>query len=273
MRAQTVRAIGLAVLLVLAGCGSSGAGGSNTVNPALEDTPSPSPTATATPTFPQGLSASGIDAGEVADAHREAFQNAAYHYRRIVRSQHGNVMLRQDREGMVNGRRLLSRSVAKWDARGVARPPGPNGSLWANGTTFIQRTEARDGDAQFRVGNGAPPIGWNSSATGATLVYTLLLPWDPSFVETRRTANVTLYIYRQTADRIERAGQPTARDVIVRVVVGSDGLVYRVGVRYTTERSGTTVRVSERYWLTAVGNVTVPRPEWVGQAVNESTRR
>lgn len=263
--------LAVALLLLLAGCGSGGsAGGANTVNPDLEATPSEtvSPSASpetqaAIPTVEDG----DLDPFRIAAKHRGVFalRNGSFSYVRTVRASNGTVLLRQSSSGRIVGESLVYEQVTEWQPNPVTDPPGPNVSLWADEGQRAERFGTRDGGVRYRYGTSDPPSAWYRVASGQNVVYGLLAPWEPSYVGSTRTMNGTIRVFEQRADVVNRTSRPSARNLSVSVRIADAGIVYLIAVQYQTTISGVEVTVTERFRTTGM-DVTVPRPDWVDQA-------
>ncbi len=273
-RSRSHVSLALVVLVLLAGCGgSTGAGeAQNTVNPALDQTPTVSPTATPTPAYPAGVDRDGVDPFRVASVHGDALreQSGAVAFRRTVTTANGTVVLASVTVGRVDGERLYY-SQRGWRERAVvSQPLGPNVTVWSDGERSAVRFTSR-GNILYRYTTDGPRLFHRQAASGQDDVYGLLTPWELQLVGERETDAGTVKLLRATADRARRADGRLVENLSVGVRLGPTGVVRAATVEYDVTLQETPVTVRETFRVTALGNVSVSRPAWVDTARNRST--
>ncbi|MFB6243773.1 MAG: hypothetical protein ABEH80_06715 [Halobaculum sp.] len=273
-RSRSHVSLALVVLVLLAGCGgSTGAGeAQNTVNPALDQTPTVSPTATPTPAYPAGVDRDGVDPFRVASVHGDALreQSGAVAFRRTVTTANGTVVLASVTVGRVDGERLYY-SQRGWRERAVvSQPLGPNVTVWSDGERSAVRFTSR-GNILYRYTTDGPRLFHRQAASGQDDVYGLLTPWELQLVGERETDAGTVQLLRATADRARRADGRLVENLSVGVRLGPTGVVRAATVEYDVTLQETPVTVRETFRVTALGNVSVSRPAWVDTARNRST--
>jgi hypothetical protein len=267
---DTLRAVAVAVLCLTAGC-SAGLGGApdgpNTVNPALEETPTATPTPTPTPT--PVLTETTAGTGEPAQrAQRHAAvlraQSGATRLTRSVSAPNGSLVSRQVIVGRVDGEATLVRQRTRVLQPSYAVNAPPNATIWTNGSVVARRI----GGETFRADRSPRPVE-RQLASGRATVYQAFSEWPLTYAGSTQTPDGVVDVYAAERARFERGAATPAFNLSATVVVAESGVVRRVRVRYETTLAGRNVTVSERFELTAAGNVTAERPAWVGNATAE----
>lgn len=258
------RALALAALLALAGCGAPAAPG-----PASTATPAPVPEETPAP-FPPGVDERGVyDPGRLVDAHAAVLANASYTVR--VTSVHsrpgGELRSRYARVIRLSaGEERVHYVLNKTDRR--------------NGTTDVRHIERyNDGDRLFvavsegnettyRVREVARSRSFLAASTGDRQGFGRLLGRLRPALTDIRTENGTT--------RYRLASGPTdvrpLRNVTFDALVDRRGVVREYNITYTVRRDGAPVRVRVDVAFTDVGSTTVRRPDWVDRALAEVDR-
>jgi hypothetical protein len=89
------------------------------------------------------------------------------------------------------------------------------------------------------------------------------------------TGNETQYHLSSTAPTDSRIGVGTnaSRDSTLTAAVDGDGVLRHYNLTYTTTFDNQTLQATETVRVTNIGETTVPRPEWVETALDETTRQ
>jgi hypothetical protein len=267
---DTLRLVAVAVLCLTAGCGT-GLGGDtgdgNTVNPALEETPTatPTPTPSPTPVLTETAAETGVPA-QRAERHGAALRarSGAISLVRTVSAPNGSVVSRQVIVGRVDGTASLVRQRTRVFQPSYAVNAPPNATIWTNGSVVVRRI----GGETIRA-NRPPRAVEQQLASGRATVYETFAEWPVSYAGSTQTSDGVVDIYAAERDRVERGAATPASNLTVTAVVADSGVVRRVRVSYETTLVGRNVTVSERFDLTAVGNVTVERAAWTDDTAAE----
>ncbi|MEZ3142437.1 hypothetical protein [Halobaculum sp. MBLA0143] len=288
------RLLVVCVVVVVAGCGglagSDGADG-NTVNPALEGTPTATPTPTAspvptptvsptpteTPTLPEALPPAlgpeTVDAGRLAASHARSLASQSRTVVRTitVRSTDGEllgrsrVVLRDD--GDPRGGRLAVVQTVSGPRPGAVDLGERNVSYWGNDSLTVSRTESADGNVTYGFDRTPfPPIARSDTTGQAAVAFAF------------RAANVTRVSRVGTTDPVFLVEGSAAvdsayeaYDVRLTATVEPSGVVRSFEVTYTRDRGGQLRRVTRRFRVTNRDATTVSRPSWYRQAVAAGT--
>ncbi|WP_254537271.1 DUF7537 family lipoprotein [Halomarina litorea] len=278
MRALSVVAV--ALLLVVAGCGSPGGSGTPT---GTADSPTASPAST-TGNDSGAASLPGVTDGQLtdpaalADAHEAALLNDSFETRLVVNATE-RVPTSSNGSAVVNTS-TLQQVVAEEGGRPYQyrlqnRKLGSQFDVWANDS--VEVTRAMQGGTVFQYKFGQPQS--TASVTGANVVrsYLSLGNYTVTNTTTRDGATlVTLSADELAAD--ERDGLFVRRSENVSnysstVVVDGEGRVRSLDVRaeYTVDGKAGAVDVS--YRLVRVGGVETQRPDWVATAYDQRARQ
>ena len=266
---STLRAVAVASLCLLAGCGG-GVGGDDrtvTVNPALAETPAatqtPSPTAspTVTPAYTVA-GATSVDVYRLARRHGRALRARGGVVRFLRTASVGErVVLRRSAVGRVNDSRIVYRQRASRDPDVIRRPLGPNVTAWAAGDRTAVRYPDRPGGPLVRTTTDGPRVYHDQSASGRATVFGSLSEWELRDAGPAASGDGARLLVN-VAETARRGDGRRVRNLSVRVVVGETGVVRSATVRYEATLAGRTVTVRDRFRTTAVGDVTVSRPAW-----------
>ena len=283
-----VRFLVVCVVVVVAGCGGLAATDepdANTVNPALEQTPtqsptptpSPVPTPTPTPTLPEALppalGTETVDPGRLAASHA---RNLGSQSRTVVRTitvratngtllGRSRVVLRDD--GDPRGGRLAVRRRVSGPRPAAVGLSTRNVSYWGNDSLTVSRTEAADGTVTYGFDRTPfPPIA-RSDTTGRAAVGFAFQVANVTEVS-RAGTGAPVFLVEGSAAADETYG---AYDVRLTATVTPSGVVRSFEVTYTRERGGRLRRVTRGFRVTDPGNTTVSRPSWYRQAVAAGT--
>lgn len=251
----------VAVAVVLAGC--SALLGS--------DRPEPTPEATATPTptpRPIGLSASGVsDPYQLRTAHLEVLDGQSYTHEYTMTVSWGGaergrvdtaIRVSADRSRLLLQREVMG-EVPTWLM--------PVGSVerYDAGTTAYVRDPATDETSVEQSPPGASTS--DSYVLGIDAVYRWLGDVDTAVTGTETVDGRTLYVVDGTADLVESA-RSVVRNVSVRALVAPSGLVVEFRAELDLRRKDpvadgrSRVHVVHEISHSAVGETTVPRPDW-----------
>jgi hypothetical protein len=269
MRRSILSAL-VALVVILAGCNGLALGGdetpTSTVTPA--DVPTDEPTPTPVPQLAPGFTGEGVTEPFVlAEAHAAVLENTSYTY-------HENTTARYTNGTVYTHGTTHTQSVAN-DSRFYIVQSGSNVevyktkrlSIWSNGErTLVARTSNNTTSyTARRSANGESAFGGTSSERLAALF---------SSVKTRvvgqEQRNGTT-VYRVAATNVTNPtvlerGWQNPRNVTLRALISSQGLVREYQVNYTATRNSSTVHVNRRIRYTNIGNTTVERPPWYDEA-------
>jgi len=269
----------LAVLVLLAGCGSaagpaSPGRGTATVTPAPVPTTAPTatpaptaaPTGTATPraaSLPPGVTASGIaNASALASAHGAALDGRSY---RAV-----TVVNRSTPSGWERTREVLRVDGDRVHLVRRTNETGTNGSSrveYLDGRTRYVRCERANGTGACPTG---PPSAIAGDAAGTVLV--LLSGSDSRLVGTESRVAGADRGDEALRHRVVITGNPLglgspygvleARNYTATALVTPSGLVTELRASYDLVGGGTRIRVTARLRFSSVGSVRVTPPPW-----------
>lgn len=257
----------LALLVVLAGCPAFDV--DRDPGPATP-TAAPGP-ATATPR-PIGLTASGVtDPFQLREAHTRVLDGQSYTYDyRLTVSWGGTARGRVDVVAGVTAdrsRSYLEREVVG-DVPAWLMPVGSTRQYDAGTTTYVRNPETGETTVE-QSSPGATIPGRYTLDSDA--IYLLLSEVDTAVTGTEIVDGRTLYVVEGTADATESSGG-AARNVSVRAAVASSGLVVEFRLEADVRREDpvaggrSRVHVVHEIAYRAVGETTVERPAWAGEA-------
>ena len=272
MSTRTVRAIALAALLVLAGCGGGTTADQNTVNPELDDTPSATPTATPTPDYPPGVSADEVDQRDLALAHDRMFErrNASYRAERLVRAANGTVLYRSVARVQTAGHSFRADSRFITVTPSAVTPSAPDVRRWSNGTVDVRKSVGPAGNVSIYATDDPSEV--SEPPTGRGLIVTMVSGVPLTVGNVTETPNGTVFTLRGTADEVaSMAGFRQNVSVVLRV--RADGLILSGETTFEQTRDGVSVVVTDRFRVTNTSGVTVTKPEWVSAALAESSNQ
>ncbi|EJN61237.1 DUF7537 family lipoprotein [Halogranum rubrum] len=254
--------LSLALLVVCAGCsGTPGFGPS--------ETPTRQPTATpAAP--PAGLSTDSVtDARALAESHRTVLDSTSYtvNYQQTVRYQNGTVF------SQTNATHRVSSDETAWAALSVdgAYPlflGGVAGGMetWTNESLSITEIETADQSMYQRGIERRGPASFSAA-------YSLLEPLHLTTTGRTGVGAGTRYHLTTTEPAATNAfglGGAPARNATLTAAVDGDGVLRHYELQYTTEFRNETLHVTQTMRIGGVGETTVPRPEWVDDALEKT---
>lgn len=268
------RVVVLALLVSLAGCGGGvgGDAGARTVNPALADTPTVSPTPTPEPDYPPGVTADGVDVGELTTAHDRglARRNSTVRFERSVVAANGTTLSVRRSVTESARERLGFRIEVNGSLPGEAGPPLSTFAFWTNGSVTAIRSVAENGSPTYQVVPGRPPTVTAVDDSGEGVLFAAFAETAPRLAETKTVDGEQRYVIRAERDRLNRTGRPPVRNFSAVAVVTQDGVVRSYEVRYTrtyeTPAGPVTATTTERFRVT-VGETTAAPPPWVAAAL------
>lgn len=265
-----MRALLVALAVVLAGCPGAVPGG----------TPTPEPE------YPPGVTAAGVtDPAALADAHGDALENTSYTLvsNRTIRYTNGTLSSRLT---------VRLRLAADRQFHVVTATAGPDGPLflgqppasaefWSDGDVYV-RALTRDGETTYnqftppdnfvgtwRYWRATVPFGGRDGHARETI--RALFEDVPADVTGVRTADgATVYRLRgEGADSggFAKAGDGPARDVTLEADVTESGVVRRINLSYVTFLGNRSARVEWTVRYLDVGDTTAERPAWYDRAV------
>jgi hypothetical protein len=253
-------------LVVLAGCG--GILGSETTTP-VTSTPAPVPTDGPLADPPTGLNESGItDPLELASTHQRALDNTSYTYQRTSTLT------------AVNGTELVNASVvARFPAnesrsltvQTYATPQPVFGgeveqvTQWYNGSATLLRITAPN-ETRYTV--------FDESTVASLRLSDVLEGYyvnPDSVAVTSNASSIEIRLTSTSGDEMPPRTPVNVTNRTVTVTMTESGLVEQYRVEYTgtlVNDPETTVEGVQAVRVTAVGETTVERPDWVSSARN-----
>ncbi|WP_254822303.1 DUF7537 family lipoprotein [Haloglomus halophilum] len=249
--------VALLALLLLAGCNalSAPSSGTETLTPAAV----PEGVPTAAPGVPAAEGVTALDADRLLAADERRREATSYRLMRAVEIRGRNWTTRIDRDRRVAADGTIYERVETEGSPGLT-PAVARSELWKDGSTVFVRTYDQDGT---RIERGPFP-----SVPGHFRRWVLLREQLVTGGEYRveRTAEGVVLRTAEPPPVGEAVipislGEP--RNVTAQLAVEESGLIRSLRLRYDTTFQGETVRVEITHRLTAVGNTTVDRPDWV----------
>lgn len=276
--------VAVLALVVLAGCIGGGPQG-----------PDATTTDAADGELAPGLSERGVESpDELATAHRSRLEGRSLTLESVRVERYANGSLRSRTETTI--RAASNRSVYRVSKSASGPEPALLGGsegrleLWANGT-HVFRALAANGSTSYGLVHDArstpaePRDRLRGDLALADELRVLFTAFGDERVERiERKRNLTAPVrYRVTASELAQPdllgpSDAEARNATVTAVVevSSESAasqwasVRNYTVRYTTERDGETVRVTERYRFSDVGETSVERPSWRAEMANRT---
>ncbi|QLG27819.1 hypothetical protein HUG10_09755 [Halorarum halophilum] len=266
----------VAVVLLLAGCSGLSGGddaGGRTVNPNLQGTVSPTASPTPTPEYPSGVTAEGVDPWILANAHHRtlASDGATVRSNRTIVGPDGVTLATVESRYERSGSRVASGFTVGGAAPERVGVPGFDYALWSDGNETATMRTRPDGEAEYSHFTGSPPSSLVVPGTGRDAVYRVLADVNVTVAGPEVVDGETRFPLRAESDRVERVGAPTRSNYSLVASVTEDGVVRSYRVRYEEEREGVgVVSIREEFRVSDLGNTTVPPPQWVEDARQES---
>lgn len=257
-----VAALGVALLLVLAGCGS--APGVGTDSPSRTITPAPVPTETR---YPPGISRSGLaDRGALLAAHQSTLTGRSYTVtaRTTVTFANGS-NYRRVRFGSRVGPEGARHVTVSYSGAPVLRAPDGAAVVtvewWQNGSRRIVRRTYANGSSRTRRATpiDRPPLG--SGWLGDDI--------DRRSVEVAAIADEFLLRSEQPYTFSGAGGAPRA-GARLEALVGPNGRIQRASVAVPVRVGGRNATARRVTRVDAVDASGVQRPSWVEAALNVS---
>ncbi|MEF8851971.1 MAG: hypothetical protein V5A44_02945 [Haloarculaceae archaeon] len=260
-RGRVARSLVLASVVVLAGCsGLAGSDGS------AVETLTPAPVPTAGPTYPPGVTASGVVAPVLADAHESRLLSAGFtltSHRRVVGPEETLRRTRQTRRVAPGGETYVgefTRSAPKYPLQSF---PPLSLVYWTNGTVTAYHRESARPPHSYAWTRGEPPT---LDVTRADALERYLGAVETTVRERERgVVLVGSTVERPGAFRTLPDGD-RPRDVSLTVRVSDAGVVTGWRLTYRVTVADRRVRVVREGRVTAVGRTAVERPAWVAAA-------
>lgn len=246
------RPVALAMVVLLAGCGSVVGGGDRPATDTAETlTPAPVPEVTATPVpLPPGLTEGGVaDADRLVDTHRSTLQDASYTLR---------VRLRVDED--LYTRLIRVETPTRYYQHDVIGGTRGNVTQFATGPNVYTRSAFLGVTRYDRLDNAYPPESRTVRLSrlflevGTAVVFETTVDGRPAFV-VRGT-----YPAHPETDRL--------RNVSLRAVVEPTGLIRSLNVSYVRMGARGPENITRSFAYSEVGTTTVERPDWVDREFN-----
>lgn len=273
MSARLPPAVLVALLVVLAGCGGFGGNVSDgsspderpaTTQPTAAGSTGADPATTGGDSLPPGVTDTGLRSPEaLAAAHTALLRNHSYtvNYTEVSRFENGSLAIRLVQVVHRSGERVLYE----------ARDSGPltevgygDTSVWIDGSTGVRLDEDPDGTLGYdrpSVPRGFVP---DTERWGAGLRDRV----DGGEFSVERLDGGDRPRYRLVSDDLDTVEAVT--NATIRVVVDDRGFVHRYRYELDQALAGTPVHVVVLVRFSDLGETTVPRPDWVDEALNET---
>lgn len=308
MRRRTALTLLTVAMLVLAGCNNIPSGGSappttapdssatttiggldETTTTATTESPDTTQTNDQSDQLAPGLAESGvIDAAELADAHAAVLVNTSYTTDGQRHVWNGSANRSENATSEMASFRVNSttkvvhdptRVFWSYDTAGNASVtpavfPGDI-EVWSGENRTFEAVEGPNGTT-YRESNGRG-VSVASARTGRDSLATLFGALNTTVTETSQNGT-TLYRVNSTgvSDRDALASLFAAEsvsNVSMTALVDSDGLVHEYHVEYDAATGNRTWQVSQTTRFSALGQTTVERPSWYGEAVNATANQ
>lgn len=222
--------------------------------------------------FPPGMNESGVtDPLALTEAHRQTLENASYTSTSTVTFQRPNGTL-------VTTTTTASRVASGGESFYVAstqtgsnesRPLGVDHfrtEAWANETSAVVADTFRSEEPTYRQVTRddlqmSPDTNWE-------LLYSAVGSMDTTYVGQVERAGTTLHKVVSTSPGDEAV---EGQSYDFSALVDSDGVVRALQMTQRSTLGGEPVLVTRTFRITQVGDTTVERPDWYGQAVGDVT--
>lgn len=246
--------------------------------PVASTTPVSQSLAQETAEYPPGLSPEGVtDPLALVDAHRGTLENTSYTLATTAtyRRPNGSLLARRTGTTRVAPGASSYHVVSSQTQRNGTRPLGVGTyqiALWANETdAVVANYPADDGPTYQRYARQRAPF---DPTTQWELLYGAFGATNTTVVERFERGGTTLFRVVSTEQPGARSAYPQDGRFGFVAVVDSRGVVRTFQQTDRTTFDDRPAVVSRTFHVTRVGNTTVERPDWFGQAVaNGSTSR
>jgi hypothetical protein len=248
-------------LVVLAGCGGS-------PGPEPGDVTADQPTATPAPS-PAGLSMETVtDARSLAASHRERLDSHSHtiDYQRTLRYDNGTVFSRTNETHRIgsNGTASYETDIDGTKPLFLGRQPGSVQS-WSNESVTVSVISTNESTTYQRQRNRLRRATFDD-------VYALYTSFDLTVTGRTGTGDETRFhlASRAPTESGIGVGSNTSRNTTLTAAVDGDGVLRHYSLTYTATFDNRTLQATETLRVRDVGETTVPRPEWVDTALDET---
>jgi len=260
-RGRLAQSLVFATLVVLAGC--AGLAGEDSSS---AETLTPAPVPTAGPTYPPGVTASGVAPAVLADAHESRLLSAGFtltSHRRLVGPGGMLGQTHQSRRVAPGGETYVGEFTQSAPKYPLQSFPRLSLGYWTNGTVTAYNRESARPPQSYAWVRGEPPT---LDVTRARALERYL-----TAVETTvRQRDRGVVLAGSTVDQPGAIPRPPdverPRNVSLTVRVDADGIVTDWRLAYSGTVANRTVRIVETGRITDVGRTTVEYPDWVAAA-------
>ncbi|MFC5971661.1 hypothetical protein ACFPYI_09990 [Halomarina salina] len=281
---RTALAVALACLLVLAGCGTGGPGGSGPVASTVTPAPVPdgaTPTSDRSQRLAPGLTAEGVVAPTaLVGAHTAALRGQSFTTLRgaVTYAEDGRFRSEVSTRGLVSAdrRQLL---VDRRATGPLVRQVGLAGRTeqYIAGTTTVRR-EVRNDTVRYSSGPRDAGIVTGSvllsdltaGSTLALALHAMNFSVAPVEGESKTTQYRLVSTEITDPDALVGLAGENARNVTFDATATPQGLVTWFRLSYTADRGESSVTVVRTVRFLEVGTTTVDRPSWYSNATNGS---
>jgi len=257
--------IGVAVLVVLAGCPST------VDDPPATETVTPVPVPTTEIQYPPGVSESGASGPGLAAAHDRVLEGTNYTLvirQQIVRLGDNQTLQEIESTRQVRaGGEVYTGQYVRLVSRFPIRRPANTIDYWSDGEVFAARQSRTGRHTYVEAGEEAPIADIDDAEFVNRSVSALRFD-----VTKRGEGSVTLRV----AGLRDSGAMPTpvfvydVQNVSGAISVRPDGVVTAVRITYDARLGDERIRVTRRSRVGRLGSTVVERPDWVDEARNRS---
>lgn len=271
-----------ALAVVLAGCNGLTLGGEETPAPTVTPAkvPTDKPTPTPVPQLAPGLTIEGVTEPFIlAEAHGAVLRNASYTYSENLTARYPNGTVYRHSTTHAQYAANDSQFYLVQSGSGIEVYRTDRLSMWSNGERVIV-ARTRNNTTSYNVprsanGEPAPPQELLFKRTSSERIAGLFSSVETRVVGQEQRNGTTVYrvvATNVTNPTVFKRGWQDPRNVTLRALISSQGLVHEYRLNYTATLNDSTVHVNRKIRHTNVGNTTIERPPWYDEAIeNVST--
>lgn len=211
--------------------------------------------------YPDGASADGINATELAQTHHDAVRRDSYR-------------IEQTRERQVAGESASQSATITLDARdrevlaSVQRGPYQGTSYYADQTAYARSEQ--NGSVEYAVTELNRSFDfYQDQFTGVATVRPLLERGEFEPTDIQQQDGVTLITYNLTSfetQQSQQVQQGSSANVTGALIIDTEGRIHRLQIVAETEFGRSVIRIE----FSQFGTASVDRPDWVSEATQSS---